>query len=273
MEQEDLARGRDAIEKKLHILDCAKQQEEITECAADRDRERERLRLCRSRNADLKPERDRLGIQLKQYYKVLAAEKDKGMKHCREAISAMELDRTVGEETLEELRGNEKTLSVQEGELHVEETDMTAPYNPDTSSPVFKQPGLVPMSELEEILPTLNRISSWIESVFAYISSEAINHGVPIKGYKVVEGRSKRVFTDVKAVADKAVQNGFTDIYKQQMITLTEFEKLMGKKKFAELLGEFVAKPPGKLALVPDSDPRPPVEIQSDAFDEFEALE
>jgi hypothetical protein len=155
----------------------------------------------------------------------------------------------------------------------VEETDMTAPYNPDTSSPVFKQPGLVPMSELEEILPTLNRISSWIESVFAYISSEAINHGVPIKGYKVVEGRSKRVFTDVKAVADKAVQNGFTDIYKQQMITLTEFEKLMGKKKFAELLGEFVAKPPGKLALVPDSDPRPPVEIQSDAFDEFEALE
>ena len=86
-----------------------------------------------------------------------------------------------------------------------EESDMTAPYTPDQSGPVFKQPGLVSFSELEKILPTLNRISSWIESVFAYISSEAINHGIPVKGYKVVEGRSKRVFTDTKAVVDTAI--------------------------------------------------------------------
>lgn len=155
----------------------------------------------------------------------------------------------------------------------VEESDMTAPYNPDTSAPTFKQPGLVPMSELEEVLPTLNRISSWIEAVFAFVSSEAINHGVPVKGYKVVEGRSKRVFTDIKAVEDAAVKNGYTDIYKQQMISLTEFEKLMGKKKFSELLGAFVAKPPGKLALVPDSDPRGAVDVNSSVTDEFKALE
>ena len=155
----------------------------------------------------------------------------------------------------------------------IEESDMTAPYNPDTSAPTFKQPGLVPMSELEEVLPTLNRISSWIESVFAFVSSEAINHGVPVKGYKVVEGRSKRVFTDTKAVVDKAMQNGYTDLYKQQLISLTEFEKMMGKKKFAEILGEFVAKPPGKLALVPEDDPREAVDLASSASDEFQVLE
>lgn len=116
--------------------------------------------------------------------------------------------------------------------------------------PVFKHPGLVPMDELAKLLPTLNRISSWIESVFSFISSEAINHAVPIPGYKVVEGRSKRVFTDTKAVVDTAVANGYTDLYKQQLITLTEFEKMMGKKKFNELLGAYVTKPPGKLALV-----------------------
>ncbi len=116
-----------------------------------------------------------------------------------------------------------------------EESDMTAPYEADTQTAVFKQPGLIPISELAEILPTLNRISSWIESVFAFISSEAINHGVPIPGYKVVEGRSKRVFTDTKAVVDTAIQNGYTDLYKQTLITLTEFEKMMGKKKFNEL--------------------------------------
>ena len=158
----------------------------------------------------------------------------------------------------------------------VEESDTTAPYTPDRSAPTFKQPGLVTLDELTEVLPTLNRISSWIESVFAFISSEAINHGVPIKGYKVVEGRSKRIFTDTKAVVETATQNGYTDLYKQQLISLIEFEKLMGKKKFAELLGEYVAKPPGKLALVPDSDPRPPVDLSNGVggvTEEFEVLE
>lgn len=152
-----------------------------------------------------------------------------------------------------------------------EESDMTAPYEADTQTAVFKQPGLIPISELAEILPTLNRISSWIEAIFAFVSSEAINHGVPIPGYKVVEGRSKRVFTDTKAVVDTAVQNGYTDLYKQTLITLTEFEKMMGKKKFNELLGEYVAKPPGKLALVPESDPREPVDLTTPG-QEFSAL-
>lgn len=153
-----------------------------------------------------------------------------------------------------------------------EESDMTAPYEADTNTAVFKQPGLIPIAELAEILPTLNRISSWIEAVFAFVSSEAINHGVPIPGYKVVEGRSKRIFTDTKAVVDTAVQNGYTDLYKQTLITLTEFEKMMGKKKFNELLGEYVAKPPGKLALVPESDPREPVDLTATPDQEFSAL-
>ena len=142
----------------------------------------------------------------------------------------------------------------------------------DMSEPVFKQPGLVPISELAQLLPTLNRISSWIEAVFAFINSEAINHGVPIPGYKVVVGRSKRVFTDTKGVVDTAVANGYTDLYKKQLITLTEFEKMMGKKKFAELLGKYVTKPPGKLSLVPESDPREPVVLNNSPNQEFAVL-
>ena len=153
-----------------------------------------------------------------------------------------------------------------------EESDLTAPYHAETDTPVFKQPGLIPLTELAAILPTLNRISGWIESVFAYVSAEAINHAVPVPGYKVVEGRSKRIFTDPKAVVDVAVQNGYTDLYKQQLISLTEFEKMMGKKRFAELLGGFVARPPGKLALVPENDPRPPVDLGNTPDQEFAVL-
>ena len=168
----------------------------------------------------------------------------------------------------------EEFLDLDGGALaeEAEETDATAPYNADTSTPVFKAPGLVSFAELVKVLPTLNRISSWIESVFAFVSGEAINHGVPVEGYKVVEGRSKRIFTDTKAVIKAAESEGYTDIYKQELLTLTEFEKMMGKKKFAEILGQYVTKPPGKLALVPESDPRPAVDL-STVEDEFEALE
>ena len=171
----------------------------------------------------------------------------------------------------------EEFLDLEEGALSEDmgtssDKDSDSPEQIGNADPVFKQPGLVPLSELAQLLPTLNRISSWIESVFSFISSEAINHGVPIPGYKVVEGRSKRVFTDTKAVVDAAVANGYTDLYKQQLITLTEFEKMMGKKKFNELLGKFVTKPPGKLSLVPESDPREAVVLNNSPDQEFTAL-
>lgn len=197
---------------------------------------------------------------------VCQACKDEAMALCKEEF--LDLDAQDGGAFMEDTRA----APDDENNMMVEESDMTAPYEPDTETPVFKQPGLVPLSELAEILPTLNRISSWIDSVFAFVSSEAINHGVEIKGYKVVEGRSKRVFTDTKAVVQTAMDNGYTDLYKQQLITLTEFEKMMGKKKFAEILGEYVVKPPGKLALVPEDDPREAVDM-STATDEFQVLE
>ena len=163
----------------------------------------------------------------------------------------------------------EEFLDLDDGALS-EEADASSEV--DGSEPVFKNPGLIPISELAQLLPTLNRISSWIEAVFSFMSSEAINHGVPIPGYKVVVGRSKRVFTDTKAVVETAVANGYTDLYKQQLITLTEFETMMGKKKFAELLGKYVTKPPGKLSLVPESDPREPVVLNNLPNQEFAVL-
>ena len=74
------------------------------------------------------------------------------------------------------------------------------------------------------------------------------------------------------APAEAEPKAGYTDIYKTELISLTEFEKLMGKKKFQEILGEYVAKPPGKLTLVPDSDPRQAVDLQT-AEDEFTPLD
>lgn len=41
---------------------------------------------------------------------------------------------------------------------------------------------------------------------------------------------------------------------------------LLRKKKFEELLGDLIYKPPGKPALVPESDKRPEMNIAAEYF-------
>ena len=68
-----------------------------------------------------------------------------------------------------------------------------------------------------------------------------------------------------------AKEHGYTDIYRQSLITLTEMQKLMGKKQFEEILGGLVIKPPGKPTLVPLSDKRQAMNV-SDAKNEFNEI-
>ena len=57
-------------------------------------------------------------------------------------------------------------------------------------------------------------------------------------------------------MAEAAQKAGYTDIFKKSLIGITEMERLMGKKKFNEILGSLVYKPDGKVTLVSDSDKR-----------------
>ena len=107
---------------------------------------------------------------------------------------------------------------------------------------------LVPVSELIKVFPKLSRIKAWADDVIEYLTSEAIDHGLEIEGYTLTEGKSKRIFTDIDAVARTAEANGY-EAYKKEPLSLTEFEKIMGKEKFTELLGGYVVKPKGKLTL------------------------
>ena len=135
----------------------------------------------------------------------------------------------------------------------------------------FKLPPLLTDSEIESILPTLPDITKWANEISAYALDMALKHGKEWSGFKVVEGRSNRKFSDEIAVATIAKENGYTDIYRQSLITLTEMEKLMGKNKFKEILGELVIKPHGKPTLVPVSDKRQAMNV-SNAKNEFNEI-
>ena len=131
----------------------------------------------------------------------------------------------------------------------------------------FFLPPVLTDEELEEILPRLDGLAKWAGELMSYATIAAINNGRHWKGFKLVEGRSARKFSDEKAVAAAAIEAGFKKIYKKSLITLTEMEKLMTKEKFAEVIGPLVIKPQGKLTLVPDTDKRP--EVNTNAREEF----
>lgn len=131
----------------------------------------------------------------------------------------------------------------------------------------FKRPPLLEDSDIEEILGQLDELTSWANDIKAYALEAAAHHGKRWRGLKLVEGRATRRFTDEGLVAQAAKAAGFSDIYSNELKSLTELEKLMTKQKFQEVLGAFIVKPPGKPALVPLTDKRP--EMQTAAKYEF----
>lgn len=135
----------------------------------------------------------------------------------------------------------------------------------------FKLPPLLTDSEIESILPMLPDITKWANEISAYALEAAVNHGKEWSGFKIVEGRSNRKFSDEAAVAAAAKEHGYTDIYRQSLITLTEMEKLMGKKEFEKILGKLIIKPLGKPTLVPVSDKRQAMNV-SNAKNEFNEI-
>ena len=120
----------------------------------------------------------------------------------------------------------------------------------------FAPPPELSDEEIAEVLTQADALKKWAEEVYTYAQNEAVTNHKKWPGFKLVLGRSNRKYTDEEDVAKAAKEAGYTDIYKKSLIGITEMERLMGKKKFSEILGKLVYKPDGKVTLVPDSDKR-----------------
>ena len=135
----------------------------------------------------------------------------------------------------------------------------------------FAKPPLLTDEEIEEILGKLDDLTKWASEIVAYAQDAAINHGKQWNGFKLVESKTNRKYSDEAAVIDAAKAAGYHDIFRKTLIPITEMEKLMGKKTFASILGSLVVKPQGKPTLVPASDKRPAITTTgaNDDFNEF----
>lgn len=132
---------------------------------------------------------------------------------------------------------------------------------------------LLTPEEAGKILEKADDIKAWLADLENLVFGTLLE-GNPVKGWKLVEGRSNRRFADVTKVAEALKAAGYKEavIYKpKELITLTQMEKDFGKKTVSEILGELIVKPAGKPTLAPESDKKPayiPSEEILKAFDE-----
>lgn len=128
--------------------------------------------------------------------------------------------------------------------------------------------------EISDILLRAKGIKTWLDGLEAYALGKALD-GYNWPGMKLVEGRSNRKITDDVIAADNLLNAGFgaEAIYKPRALrSITDLEKLCGKKMFSELMSGVIEKPPGKPTLVSADDKRQAIELQNVKNDFDESL-
>lgn len=123
----------------------------------------------------------------------------------------------------------------------------------------FKDPDLLTDEELAESLRRIDDLVKYANNLKHYALAQALSGNV-LPGFKLVEGRSSRKYTDAEAVIERLIFADYApeDYFKpQELKSLTELTKSIGKKAVDTVLSDLIIKPPGKPALVPEDDPRP----------------
>lgn len=122
----------------------------------------------------------------------------------------------------------------------------------------FRDPDEITEEELIEVYKKTEQITSWLNSIEAYIHNKLMNKEV-VHGYKLVTGRSNRVFTDTKAVEKILRENKYDEtkfMSEPKLLSITAIEKLTGKTEFTNLLSEYVSKTEGKPTIALENDKR-----------------
>ena len=140
-----------------------------------------------------------------------------------------------------------------------------AEYNLELARYDFEMPATLEEHEIDAILLKADQLISWASDVKEYALNQALQ-GSDYSHFKVVEGRSNRKYTNEDDVAKTVMAAGY-DPYEKSILGITAMSKLLGKKKFNELLGSLICKPQGKPTLVSRSDKRPT--MKNTAQDDF----
>lgn len=117
VEKDALEREAGEIEKRLHLLACAKQQRFVDEEKAEWDQVLQRLKLAQEKEIDLEPERNRLGYVLRCHYEK-ELDINRGKQKENEELTAQVKEETAREKETEALQEERlRAKSSEEGAL------------------------------------------------------------------------------------------------------------------------------------------------------------
>lgn len=145
-----------------------------------------------------------------------------------------------------------------------------AEHNVKMAFPPLNLPPLITDEEVGDYLTKGEDLAAWLNDLKDYALGQCLA-GKDIPGWKAVEGRGSRGWTDMDKAFEILEESGIDEavLYERKPLTLAQVEKVVGKKDFTEKVGDLVVKNPGKPALVKESDRREPIKNTVSAAEAF----
>jgi len=132
------------------------------------------------------------------------------------------------------------------------------PVVKDSNDPVFPDPAMLTDEQIGKVLLVLPLVKPFFDSVAEYALDRALKGDV-LSGFKLVKGRRGiRSWSDEKAVTEAFSYLG-ENLYEKKILSPAKLEKIVSK----EMVAPFTTQPEAKLSLVPESDKREAVAVES----------
>lgn len=133
-----------------------------------------------------------------------------------------------------------------------------------------KKPPLISNEDMGQYLLQGADVAKWLSDLQDCALAECLA-GKEVPGWKAVEGRGGRDWTDMDQAFGTLKENGINEaiLWERKPLTLAQVEKVVGKKDFESYVGSMVVKKPGKPALVKESDKREAITNKVSAAEAF----
>lgn len=139
-----------------------------------------------------------------------------------------------------------------------------------------QDPDLLEPNEIADILERMPEILSFCKAVEEAALRKAYSENIPLPGWKVVLSGGRRGISAEDAPTAMDILSGLgydPDDYQTEaepkLLGIRALERLMGKQRFHDYLGDLAKPPPGRPSLAREDDPRPAVSALAEAKKEF----